>query len=159
MSQPSTGTIDRANIIQFIRYALVGVLNTVITFAVIYICKDFLGINPWVSNALGYIAGFVNSFIWNKVWVFRSDGAILKEAAKFFGGFMICYAIQFVATWVLAQHSFLTGNEWTLGQIVISGYGVATLIGMVAYTVANFVYNKVITFASARDPQIIIDEQ
>jgi peptidoglycan/LPS O-acetylase OafA/YrhL len=30
--------------------------------------------------------------------------------------------------------------------MVISGYGVATLVGMIAYTIANFVYNRFVTF-------------
>lgn len=32
------------------------------------------------------------------------------------------------------------------GPTEISGYGIATLIGMGVYTVANFVYNRLITF-------------
>jgi putative flippase GtrA len=35
---------------------------------------------------------------------------------------------------------------WHIGPIAISGYGLATLIGMVFYTVANFLYNRFVTF-------------
>lgn len=153
MNETAKPTINRADIIQFIRYAMVGVINTVITLAVIYVCKDFLGINQWVSNAIGYVAGFVNSFVWNKLWVFRSHGAVVREALKFIGGFLLCYLLQLGATWVLTDHSPLTGQSWSLGAIVISGYGVATLLGMVVYTLANFVYNKAITFSAADDDE------
>ena len=57
---------------QFIRYLLVGVINTLVTLIVIYVCKSILDINQWVSNAIGYVAGLINSFIWNKNWVFKS---------------------------------------------------------------------------------------
>lgn len=143
--------LSKTDIIQFVRYAMVGALNTILTLLVIYACKDFFGINQWVSNLLGYIAGFINSFLWNKLWVFHSAAGYLHEAVKFICGFLLCYALQFVATWLLTDHSFLTGSEWTLFGFVISGYGIATLAGMIVYTFANFFYNKAITFASHED--------
>ena len=48
-------------LIQFVKYACVGVLNTLVTLCVIFICKALLGVNPLVSNAIGYVAGVVNS--------------------------------------------------------------------------------------------------
>ena len=38
---------------QFIKYRIVGVLNTLVTLGVIYLCKSMLGWNLYVSNALG----------------------------------------------------------------------------------------------------------
>ena len=35
---------------------------------------------------------------------------------------------------------------WNLGFTMISGYGLATIIGMGVYTVANFVFNRLVTF-------------
>lgn len=143
--------MSRADILQFVRYAMVGALNTILTLVVIYACKDFFGINLWVSNAIGYVAGFVNSFLWNKLWVFHSTAGYLREAVKFIGGFLLCYGLQLLVTWLLTAHSPLTGSEWTLFGFVISGYGISTLIGMVVYTVANFFYNKMVTFGSKDD--------
>lgn len=140
--------VRRADIVQFVRYALVGIINTVLTLVVIYACKDFFGINLWVSNALGYIAGFVNSFLWNKLWVFHSTGSIVREAWRFVGGFCLCYLLQLAATWVIADHSPLAGTEWIVLGFTVSGYGIATLMGMVVYTCANFLYNKVVTFST-----------
>lgn len=63
----------KETLIQFIKYGMVGAMNTLVTLGVIFICKTFLGWNLYLSNALGYIAGVINSFIWNKTWVFRSQ--------------------------------------------------------------------------------------
>lgn len=132
-------------IVQFIKYCLVGVLNTLVTFGVIYLCKSFLGINPYVSNALGYICGVINSFLCNKSWVFRSKGGYRREAVRFVIGFALCYALQFAVVWVLTESPF---GEYVFDfwGIVISGYGIATLLGNVVYTLANFVYNRLVTF-------------
>lgn len=138
--------VQSDDIKQFIRYIIVGVMNTLVTLAVIYVCKSLLEVNMWISNALGYIAGVINSFMWNKMWVFQSSSTNYRgEALRFAIGFMLCYGLQFLATWLL--NSVMGSVEWDiLGVTIISGYGVATLLGMVIYTLANFVYNRVVTF-------------
>ncbi len=136
----------RTTVLQFVRYALVGVINTMVTLVVILICKSLLGINPWVSNAAGYVAGFVNSFVLNKLWVFNSHNKVMHEALKFFGGFLICYGLQFIVTFLITDYTVLGDMEWKIRNFTLSGYGVATLIGMIAYTLANFVYNRMVTF-------------
>lgn len=136
----------KQNILQFARYIAVGCVNTLLTLVLIFLCKDFLHINIWVSNGLGYLGGFINSFFWNKLWVFHSRGNYLKEAMKFVVGFVVCYCLQLAATWALTVHSPLSQGEWSIFGFVISGYGLSTLLGMVVYTVANFFYNRAITF-------------
>lgn len=136
---------DKEKLFQFIRYCIVGVLNTLVTLGVIYLCKSMLGWNLYVSNALGYIAGVTNSFFCNKQWTFRSKGRVRTEAIRFLVGFGICYALQFVLVWMLTQSTFGSFNFLILG-VVISGYGIATLLGNVVYTLANFVYNRLVTF-------------
>ena len=137
----------KTELLQFIRYIAVGGLNTLLTLAVIYICKDFLSINIWISNAIGYVAGFINSFFWNKLWVFKSNGEYLREAVKFIAGFLLCYGLQLLATWLLTVHSVLGNMEWSFFGFILSGYGLSTLFGMVVYTMANFFYNRVVTFS------------
>lgn len=137
---------NRKALMQFVRYAAVGVINTTLTLFVIYVCKGLLGMNPWVSNAIGYVAGFVNSFLWNKLWVFNSHNAVVREAAKFVVGFFLCYGLQLFVTWVLTEHTTIGDIYFSVFGMPFSGYGVATLIGMVIYTLANFVFNRAVTF-------------
>lgn len=135
------------NIIQFVKYAIVGVMNTVVTFVVIFIMKSVLGVNPLVSNAIGYVAGLINSFIWNKRWVFQSKKGAGREAVKFLIGFGVCYGIQLFVVWALTYRTPLGEMTWDLaGIMTVSGYAVATIAGNVVYTVSNYVYNRLITF-------------
>lgn len=136
---------DKETVKQFIRYGLVGVLNTVVTLVVIFVCKSLLGINDYVSNAAGYVGGVVNSFIWNRQFVFHSHGRLSREMVLFLIGFAICYCVQFAIVWTLNQ-SWFGDIEYDLGFFVISGYGIATLVGMVAYTICNFIYNRCVAF-------------
>lgn len=135
----------RREVLQFVKYCTVGVLNTLVCLGVIFICKSLLEVNPYVSNAIGYVAGVANSFLWNKKWVFHSDGSTLREALKFVCGFAVCYALQFLVVWSLNQSEF-GDTEFELWVFTLSGYGIATLLGNVVYTLANFAYNRLITF-------------
>jgi putative flippase GtrA len=136
---------SQSPIIQFAKYAIVGVMNTLLTLIVIFLCKSVFGINAYVSNAIGYIVGVINSFIWNRQWVFRSNGALSRQAVHFIIGFLVCYAVQFLVVWTLNQF-VLKDVELHIVVMTLSGYGIATLIGNVCYTLCNFVYNRLITF-------------
>lgn len=137
-------SIDR-HTVQFVKYCLVGVVNTLVTLCTIFVCKSLFGVNEYVSNAIGYVLGVVNSFLWNKQWVFNSKGGYRREGLRFAIGFLLCYALQLGAVAALNSSSF--GDiEIEIGQIVISGYGIATVIGCGVYTVCNFAYNRLVTF-------------
>lgn len=139
--------IDDSNkYVQFVKYCIVGVLNTLVTLGVIYICKSFLDLNLYLSNALGYIAGVVNSFVCNKQWVFHSNGSLRLEALKFIMGFLICYGVQLWTVWIITDSLFGEEIYQLTPHIAISGYGIATLAGNVVYTLMNFIYNRMITF-------------
>lgn len=131
---------------QLVKYAVVGIMNTLLTLTIIFVCKSLLGVNPYVSNALGYLAGLINSFLWNRNWVFKAgEGRLLRQSVSFVAGFLLCYGVQLLVVWALNSSSF--GKiEILILSFTLSGYGIATLIGNVVYTLCNFLYNKIVTF-------------
>lgn len=120
---------------QAIKYGLVGVGNTLITAAVIWVMMKVLGASDILSNITGYIAGLINSFIWNKQWTFQSSVSWTSGALKFGVVFAICYLLQLGV--LLYLNKTLTIDPY---------YN--QLIAMVFYTVINFVMNKFYTFKS-----------
>lgn len=132
-------------VMQFVRYCIVGALNTMVCLGVIFVCKSLVGVNPYLSNILGYAAGLINSFLWNKQWVFRTHGGYSREALRFLAGFALCYVMQLAVVFALNTSPF--GKfEVDIFSFVLSGYGIATLLGNVVYTLANYVYNRLVTF-------------
>lgn len=131
--------------VRFTKFLVVGVMNTLVTLAVIFLLHT-AGSGDMISNFIGYVAGLINSFLWNRQWVFRSTGHSGQEAVRFIVGFAICYGIQAIFIWGTTRYLPVASFEWNLLGISVSGYGIATLIGMGIYTVANYVYNRTITF-------------
>ncbi len=120
---------------QAIKYGIVGVSNTLITAVVIWIIMKIFGFSDVVSNITGYVAGVLNSFIWNKQWTFKSNAGWLSSALRFGLVFGICYLLQLGLLLYLNKH------------LTIDPY-YNQLIAMAFYTVINFVMNKYFTFKS-----------
>lgn len=140
--------------IQLIKYGIVGVSNSLITLIVIFLCNEILGLKLMLSDTLGYIAGVINSFIWNKEWVFKThDTKVLKEAGLFTGGFLLCFGLQFVTLLIIrnpmkSMSIGLLGTDFTIFGLDANAIGeyAGVIIGMVVYTLSNFVFNRCVTF-------------
>lgn len=118
--------------IQIVKFSIVGVLNTVISF-VAYSLLVFLSVNYIVANVISYSMGTVNSYLWNKGWVFQSTENHSKIIYKFIGVNSI--TLLFNSFVLYTSVSILDLNKLT-SQII------ATFLG----TMMNFVLNKLWTF-------------
>jgi putative flippase GtrA len=56
------------------RFAIVGVGNTLVDLGVFTLLAQVLGANVYFSQAAGYSAGTLNSYILNRSWTFRTKG-------------------------------------------------------------------------------------
>jgi putative flippase GtrA len=74
-----------------LRFATVGVLNTLLGYAVIFLCMYVLGQGAVTSNVIGYAVGLLVSFVLNRTFTFRSTSAALPEAFRFLVIFVLAY--------------------------------------------------------------------
>ena len=83
---------------KFVKFGLIGVLNTLVDFCVFFVMDRWviregptlvlLGITvvagPYISNAIAYVVANVHSFVWNKLWTFEKRDRVTKgEAARY----------------------------------------------------------------------------
>ncbi len=137
----------KATTIQLVKYGLVGVSNSLVTLVVIFLCDEVMGLKLMLADVIGYIAGLINSFIWNKTWVFKSHNKRLhQEAALFIIGFLVCFGLQFIT--VLLLRDPMKALEINLLGIPSDTFGeyAAICIGMAVYTLCNYAYNRFVTF-------------
>ncbi len=92
--QPDSNLQLPTTIVQAIRFGIVGVLNTGITLAVIFVLMKVLGVHYALSNVIGYLLGSLNSFMLNKKWTFRSKGKVGLQGVLFGALLCVCYLIQ-----------------------------------------------------------------
>jgi len=120
-------------LVQFLKFGIVGISNTLLTAATIWLLLRIFHSSNYLANIVGYVVGLVNSFIWNRRWTFENHAQVGATIFKFIVTFAISYLLQ------LGFLSFL------LHQTNIDDY-VCQLLSIVVYTVVNFFMNKYYTF-------------
>ena len=58
-------------VIQFVKFGIVGVSNTLLTFAVYTLLLKVFGVWYLAASAIGFAVGTINSFLLNRRWTFR----------------------------------------------------------------------------------------
>ncbi len=68
------------------KFAIVGVVNTAIDFAVFYALYDVYEVNFVFAHILAFFVALVNSFIFNALWTFKSlkTDQLIRQALSFF---------------------------------------------------------------------------
>ena len=127
--------IKKEGLNQFIKFALVGVINTLVNLAVLYILTDIFGIYYLISAIFAFLIAVTNSFILNKLWTFK-ESISYKTSSRY---------IKFVLISVIA----LVINLITL-YILVEYYAIwyiyAQIIGVCSNLIINFFGNKLWTF-------------
>ena len=65
--------------IEFLKFGVVGLMGVGIDFLVTGLCKEKMGINKYISNALGFSFAVVNNFLWNRYWTFEANNQPFGE--------------------------------------------------------------------------------
>ena len=136
---------------QMVKFAIVGVLNTLVDFAVFQTLNLTLG---WVyaAQVLGYTAGVVNSYLWNSSWTFREQRTrSFREIALFLLVNLASLGVSLGMIW-LCREVFGVTNEWVAGWMpkalagFLKGDTVAKLIATAVAIVVNYVGNRLFVF-------------
>lgn len=85
---------------QLIRFGLIGVINTVLDFGLLFILKS-IGLMATTANIFSTSIAFVFSFFANKKYTFRSSGTNI-----------VCEMILFVAVTLFGLWVLQTGVIW-----------------------------------------------
>jgi len=127
----------RALAIQFIKFGLVGVSNTLISWAFYYL---FLWIDPklyLVGSVIGGIVSIANAFFWNDHFVFNGGKRDLKSRFKRLGKTYVSYS----GTSILA-----IALLWVQVNLLGVPKTIVPVTNLIITVPLNFLINKLWTF-------------
>lgn len=151
------------NLIQFIKFGLVGVSNTVINY-VVYVIFIALGAHYAVANTFGFLISVLNAYFWGSRFVFKEDETkekrvwwqvLLKTYASYAFGFVLNTVL--LALWIdvvnIGQYFGFAGNiigamsdVLTFLPKTMTAEEISEIVGpvlnMVVTIPINFVINK-----------------
>lgn len=116
----------------FAKFGFVGIFNTLITISS-YIVLVHFGVYYIVANIIGYILGLINSFYWNKNWVFQVKDRKNNLFLKFIIVNLITLIVNNIVLYSLVNYLSV---DAIVAQILATGVGM----------VLNFFLNKLWTF-------------
>ena len=143
---------------QMAKFAIVGVLNTLVDFAVFQSLNLTLG---WVYTAqvIGYTAGIINSYLWNSNWTFREQRTrSLREMGLFLLVNIASLGVSLGMIWLLRDVVGIS-NEWVALWMpqwlagFIKGDTVCKLIATVFAIAVNYLGNRLFVFKKQAVPQ------
>ena len=119
---------------QFIKFSIVGFLNTCLHFGIFYVLYHFVGVHYLLSSSIGYGFGLINSYFFNKIWTFRDQ--LFFTAYQFFKFVIVNLAslsVNLCVLYLLIEKAHFSANFSQVGAILFS-------------LLLNFFGNKYFTF-------------
>lgn len=107
---------------KLMKFGLVGVFNTIITIGS-YMLLLQIGTNYILANVIGYVLGVLNSFYWNKKWVFQVKTSDKGMFFKFVVVNIITLSINTLTLYIIVNY---TGLNNYVAQIFATGFGLVT---------------------------------
>ncbi|MBR3929606.1 MAG: GtrA family protein [Clostridia bacterium] len=125
-------------IVQFVKFSIVGVINTLIDLGVYYFCLYILHFHYQLATFFGFIVSVTNAYLLNGLFVF-SDGQRksalenLKTYGKTVAGYASTYLLSVFLMWL-----------WV--DVLHIPEGVAPLLRLIITVPLNYLINKFWTF-------------
>lgn len=102
---------------QFIRYVIVGLASNAVIY-IAYIVLTLVGMGPKLAMSLLYGVGVLQTFVFNKNWSFRFDGAATPALVRYATVYATGYVIQFLALMLLVDQIGLP-HQWVMGALIL----------------------------------------
>jgi len=127
------------------RFAVVGVLNTVLDFAILNTLITITGVTEGSTASLfkgiAFLVAVINSYYWNKYWTFEFREKVNKEFLQFF----LVSAIGFGLN--VGAFSLIVNTVGPVGSVAPEAWvNVGALAGTLTGLVWNFIGYKFIVF-------------
>lgn len=124
---------------EIINYLIVGVLTTIVSLAVYYVCVIIFldpqnAIELQIANVISWIAAVTFAYITNRKFVFESKNQdMLKEASAFVGARVVTLLMDMFCMFIMVTCMGLSDK-------------IAKLMVQIIVIVANYVFSKIFVF-------------
>lgn len=123
----------------FLRFIIVGVINTVFGTAIMFVFYNVFHLSYWVSSASNYLFGSILSYFLNKYFTFQYKQRDLGVVLRFILNISVCY----LAAYGIAKPLF----RWMLsGFSTAVQENVAMLGGMCLFVMFNYIGQRFFAF-------------
>lgn len=138
--------LNGALAVQFVKFGIVGVSNTVLSFGVYTVLLEVFGVWYVAASGIGFAVGAVNGFLLNRRWTFKEHTGDALTPVR----------------WAVVQSCGL-GANLGLVYLFVSGAGLDELIGQACataiVTVLTFTANRSWTFRTHAASRVVSETE
>lgn len=128
--------INRAFILKFLKFGIVGGSGVVVDFFFTWLCKEKFKVHKYIANTIGFAIAATTNWFFNRIWTFHSTNAdVLREYSDFLIVSLIGLAINSAALWFFTD------------KLKFNFY-LSKLFAIGVTTVWNFFANYLYTFSA-----------
>lgn len=118
---------------QFIKFGIVGISNTLISY-IVYVILVWLHLNYILANIVGFIVSVLNSYYWNSKYVFKQQ----EDGQRKWWESLVKTFVSYAGTGLILSNILLViWIEWIKMPEMV-----APLINLLVTVPLNFVMNK-----------------
>lgn len=127
----------------FVKFLLVGVINTAVGTAVMFLLYNLAGVPYWPSVCANYLCGGIVSYFLNKYFTFKNTERSLAQVGRFVATVAVCMVIAY-------------GIAKPAVRLALTDYGpkvqenVAMVVGMGLYTLLNYFGQRFFAFRKSK---------
>ena len=120
--------------IKFIKFGLVGSSGVLIDYGITFIAKEWIKLNKYIANSLGFVTAASSNYLLNRIWTFRSHNPNISiEYTKFFLIALIGLGLSNLIIWIVSKKT-------NYNFYLIKGFAIVIVF------LWNFAANYLITF-------------
>ena len=98
---------SKENLIQFIKFGIVGISNTAVGFGVYY-ALYFCHVNYLIANGVSWVISVFNAFYWNNKYVFQSGSGWWKTLFRTYISYGASLLVSTFLMYVLVEFLSVT---------------------------------------------------
>ena len=131
---------NRAELIRFGKFGLVGTIGAIVDFAVLNLGIQVFDLAKWLANTFSFSAAVLSNFTWNRLWTFPEsrDRQLRSQLGKFLLVNLMGYAIN--------QALFLSLDRYVFSEWGVWGYNISKAIAIGVVLFWNFGANRIWTY-------------
>lgn len=123
----------------FMKFVMVGVVNTIVGTTIMFSFYNFLHLNYWISSASNYFFGSIISYFFNKHFTFKYKEKRWYSLLRFIINIITCYLLAYgiakpIMKWILSDFSINIQEN------------ISMLLGMCLFVVFNYLGQRFFTF-------------
>ncbi|MDR2509108.1 MAG: GtrA family protein [Spirochaetaceae bacterium] len=123
----------------FLKFALVGLFNTVAGAVLMFLLYNSVGLGYWLSSAVSYCAGSALGFFLNKYFTFK----VKQWSFKMIAAYILTIAVSWFLAYKIARMAVVSLFEASTQNIRDN---IALFTGMCLFTGMNYISQRFFVF-------------